>query len=222
MEVHASSPVAYDVTDDVAVVTLDDGKANALSHEMIEGLIDCFRSAATTSKALVLSGRPGLFCAGLDLRVIRDGDAKSRADLMAHAVELYMTMSSHPTPIVAACTGHAIAGGAMLLLCADIRIGAYGDYTIGLTEVALGIAMPRFGFTLAERRLDRRYLLRATVLAERFDPDGAVASGFLDRLADDPSALSRIVAAELSELDPAALRASRERVFAPLHHEDVA
>jgi enoyl-CoA hydratase len=216
------APVTCMVSDEVAVVTLDDGKANALSHDMIEGLLDCFQSAAITSKALVLTGRPGLFCAGLDLRVVRDGDAKARADLMGHAVELYKAISSHPTPVVAACTGHAIAGGAMLLLCADFRVGAPGDYTIGLTEVALGIAMPKFGFTLAERRLDRRYLLRATVLAERFDPAGAMESGFLDRLDADPSAFGRDVAIELAQLDAAALRATRDRVFAPLHQEEFA
>lgn len=148
----------------------------------------------------MLVGRPGCFSAGLDLAVVRSGDADLLAELMADALSLFEQLRDLTVPLVAACTGHALAGGALMLLCADRRIGLRGPHHIGLTEVSVGIALPTFGSTMAARRLDRRFLHRAAVLGERFEPEAAVAAGFLDELADDPLAESLRVAATLESL----------------------
>jgi enoyl-CoA hydratase len=133
---------------------------------------------------------------------------------MDAAVHLYRTILASPVPVIAACTGHALAAGALLLLCSDLRVGVRADYKIGLSEVRVGLALPEFGFTLAERRLDRRRLLRATVLGELVGPDEAVEFGFLDAVVDaDPVAAAVELAESLAPLSIAALVATRQTMY---------
>lgn len=81
-----------------------------------------------------------------------------------------------------ACTGHAMAAGALMLSAADYRLGLRGPFKIGLNEVSIGMPVPIVGVEMARQRLTPRYLHRATVLAEVFDPEGAVEAGYLDRV----------------------------------------
>ena len=201
---------------DVSVVTLDDGKANVLTLPVLDQLDRAMSESVAASRALVLAGRAGTLCAGLDLAVVRDGSEEDLDELMGRAARWYERILRHPQPVVVASTGHALAGGALILLCADLRIGADGPFVIGVTEVAIGLALPRFGYTLCEQRLDRRYLVRATTLAERFSPAQAVGVGFLDELADDPIAAAVERAAQLTALDPGALLETRARVYRAL------
>ena len=165
---------------DVSVVTFDDGKANALSFDAIAALSKVVADESAASKAIVLAGRPGVFCAGLDLKVVRSGDPQQMTELLDRGTDLFEVMLAAPVPIVAACTGHALAGGALLMLCCDYRIGLRGDFRIGFTEVAIGLPLPTFGAAVARVRLDRRHFIRAVVLAETTGPDEAVGIGFLD------------------------------------------
>jgi enoyl-CoA hydratase len=91
-------------------------------------------------------------------------------------------MLSFPTPVVLACTGHAIAMGVFLTLSADVRVGAEGDFRITANEVAIGLAMPRAAIEICRQRLTPAAFTRAVLLAEVFSPADAVAAGFLDRL----------------------------------------
>jgi enoyl-CoA hydratase len=192
-----------DVTEagDVGVITVDDGKANGLSFELIPTLTEAIGKQAATSKALVLAGRPGLFCAGLDMAVVKSGDPDRLTALFDTCTDLYTTVLRSPVPIVAACTGHAVAGGALLLLCCDYRIGLQGDYRIGLHEVSIGLPYPKFGSRVAQLRLNRARYFRATVLAEVTGPDEAVEVGFLDEVVDrDVTAAAIAKAQALSPL----------------------
>src|SRR5258705_13173803 len=85
-----------------------------------------------------------------------------------------------PLPFVVACTGHAIAAGALLLLSADARVGAQGPFRIGLIETQLGMVLPRWAVELAQERCSKRHLQDATVGARIYDPGGAADAGFLD------------------------------------------
>ncbi|MEA2713188.1 MAG: enoyl-CoA hydratase [Gemmatimonadales bacterium] len=171
-------------TDDLCTITVDDGRANALNFESVEALSQAIEKRSTTSQALILEGRPGIFCAGLDLAVVRSGDELRLRQLLDLCEGLYRIMLSSPVPIVAACTGHALAGGALMLLCCDYRVGLRGDFRIGFNEVAIGMPLPRFGSDVAQARLNRERFIRATVLAETTGPDEAVTVGFLDEVHD--------------------------------------
>ena len=119
--------VLFERTGDIAVVALDDGKVNALGPELLAGLQAALDRAEKEAKALVLTGRPGRFSAGFDLSVLGGGGAAGR-DLVTRGAETALRLIDFPLPVVAACSGHAIAMGALLLLASDFRIGATGSF----------------------------------------------------------------------------------------------
>ncbi len=181
----ADSLSSYAKKGDVALVTMDDGKANALSHAMLDSLNEQLDRAEKEAKALVLAGREGKFCAGFDLKTMMAGP-ESAAGILTKGGELLLRLYTFPLPVVAACTGHALAGGALMLLCCDVRIGVAGGFKIGLNETQIGLPLPLLGRELARDRLSRRHLTQATVMARIYDPDTACDAGYLDRLAESP------------------------------------
>ena len=121
---------------------------------------------------------------GFDLKVMRvgprgRGPARHRRRRAVHAA-----CSAREVPVVVACTGHAVAAGALLLLGADDRVGARGAFRIGLIETQIGMVLPRWAVELAQERLSTRHFQHATVGARIYDPDGAVDAGFLDAVVD--------------------------------------
>ena len=192
-----SELATYELLDNVAVVTLDDGKANAFSPDMIATVNGLLDRAEDEAKAVVLTGRAGLFSGGFDLRVIRGDDPQAARNMSLGGARLMMRLYGLPLPLVIAASGHAIALGAFCLLTADYRIGTAGDFRIGLNETAIGMSLPPFGLMLASERLSKRYLTRAAIAATMFSPEEAKDAGFLDE----------VVAAD--ELKSAALAAAR-------------
>ena len=173
------SPVSYELRDQVALITLDDGKANAVSHEVAAGLHDALERAEKEAAAVVLTGRPGRFSAGFDLATMTSSNDNAR-ELLRVGAEVAIQINGLAKPVVVACTGHALAMGAILLMAADVRIGAEGSFKIGLNEVAIGIAMPKFVVELGRGCLATTELSAALSLATLYDPEGAVRAGFLD------------------------------------------
>lgn len=176
-----SEHIRYELNDGIAVLTLDDGKANALSPAVIAGLHVALDRAEREADAVLLAGRAGRFSAGFDLRVMTGGIDGLRA-LVKDGAVLLLRMYLHPRPLVAACTGHALAAGALLLLASDLRIGAPGPFRIGLNEVAIQLTLPVFAMELARDRLATRHFTAAASQARIFDPEGACDAGFLDEL----------------------------------------
>ncbi|MDE0226551.1 MAG: crotonase/enoyl-CoA hydratase family protein [Gammaproteobacteria bacterium] len=172
----------YELIDHVAVVTMDDGKANVFGPDMIAALNSHLDRAAEEAKVVLLTGRPGLFSGGFDLRVIRGDDEDVARNMTRGGARLLMRLYGLPQPLVIASTGHAVALGALCLLTGDYRVGADGDFRIGLNETAIGLALPPFAVMLADERLSRRHLARATLGATIFSPEDAKDAGFLDEV----------------------------------------
>ena len=186
--------VTLDQSDGVAVIRIDDGKANALSHSVIvaiESALD--RAEADEANAVVIVGRPGRFSAGFDLNTMREGPEAAR-DLVGAGARMAMRIYGFPAPVVAACTGHAIAAGAIVLMASDIRIGADIDARIGLNEVSIGMPLPVFAVELARARLSRRHYTRATALATLYSPADAIDVGYLDELVEPDEVESAAIA----------------------------
>ena len=168
---------------DVAIIDLDDGKANALGHETIAALLASLDQVeADGADAVVLAGRPGRFSAGFDLTVMQAGPAEAQAMLKA-GVDLFLRLYLFPRPVVAACTGHAIAAGAILLLSSDVRVGAAGEFKVGLPEVTIGMPLPFFATEMARDRVSKRHYAQV-ILGRMTDPTAAVDVGFLDEVVD--------------------------------------
>jgi enoyl-CoA hydratase len=188
----STSAVTVEDADGVMTVRLDDGKANALSFATIEAIGHALDRAEADPSigAVVLAGREGKFCAGFDLGVMRGDNVHDIVRLISDGGELVRRLYGSPVPVVAACTGHALAAGALLLLGCDVRVGADIDCKIGLNEVAIGMVLPGWALTIAEERLSRRHLQRAVVNAVVTDGRGAVDAGFLDDVVPEADVLS--------------------------------
>jgi enoyl-CoA hydratase len=197
--------VTLERRDGVLIVHLDDGKANALSSAMIAAIGDAIDQAEADESvaAVVLHGREGKFCAGFDLGVMRGGDLAAMSALVSDGGALVQRLYGCKVPVVAACTGHALAAGALLLLGCDVRIGSDAPCKIGLNEVAIGMVLPDWAMTISVERLSRRHLQRAVATAEVTDGSGAVQAGFLDRVVPDAEVLDTAVAtaAAMASLD---------------------
>lgn len=185
---------SYRLDDGVAVITLDDGKANAITPDILErlsALLD--RALADDARAVVLAGRDGRFSAGFDLPTMTSGTEAMQA-LVKQGAEFYMKLYGYPLPTIAACTGHALAGGAILLLSADHRVGADVPAKIGMNEVAIGMGLPIFAVELARDRLNPTQFGAATMAARIYDPAGATAAGYLDRVVPAESVVAEAIA----------------------------
>ena len=189
----------------VAVITMADGKANAFSKEAISNLVAAIDEAEADPSvvAAVIAGSDGKFSGGFDLNVMRSGDIAAVVDLVADGGDLVRHTYMSGLPIVAACTGHALAAGALLLLGCDVRVGAIGDYKIGVNEVAIGMVLPDWGMTICRERLSKRHLQRAVATARITDAPGAVDVGFLDIAVEMDDVVPRAIeeAASFANLD---------------------
>lgn len=212
-----SSPATLQIDQALALVTLDDGKANVFSHAMIDqlhALLDAVEADATV-KALVLTGRDNRFSAGFDLSVMSAGSVAVQ-ELVGAGARLALRLYEFPKPVVMACTGHALAMGAIALFTADWRTGADGAFKIGMNETAIGMTMPEFGAELARDRLNPGYYTRAVVGAEILAPSEAVLAGYLDEVVDPLSVLdfACVQAERLAALHPRAFAATKRRTRA--------
>ena len=115
-----SGLVTYELRDSIATIVMDDGKVNALSLEMLGAVNGALDRAVSDAAVVVLTGREGIFSAGFDLKVLRGGGADAGAMLLG-GFELAVRLLAFPTPVVVACTGHAVAMGVFLLLSGDYR-----------------------------------------------------------------------------------------------------
>lgn len=204
--------VSLNISDDIALITMDDGKANAVSNTMLEALEHALNEAEQKAEAVVLAGRPGLFCAGFDLKIMKGGSDEDRAALGDRGGWLVHRLYSFPKPTIAAATGHGIALGALFLLGCDVRVGALGNYHFGLNETAINLPLPIFGLELAEARLARDRMVEAVLQARLYQAEEAVTVGYLDHAVtqDKVIAESTNIARELAAIPSEAYNENKQ------------
>ena len=195
----------------LATLTMDDGKVNALDVDVFHALDAAFDECADDA-AIVLAGREGMFSAGLNMRLVSHLDTDGLATLLGTFARTVHRIWLEPRPVVAAATGHAVAGGTILAMACDHAVAADGDFRWGLIETTIGFVMPYWVIALARAnvradRLDDLILSGATV-----PPEQAVESGFADTLApvDKVVEVARGKARELAAL-PRDVYASTKR-----------
>lgn len=195
----------------VSVLTLDGGKANAMSLELLEHIIDAFDGL---DGAVVITGVGSAFSAGVDLQRIVDGGASYVEPFLGALSHAFVKVFSHPAPVVAAINGHAIAGGCVLAAACDRRLMASGR--IGLTELAVGVPFPvagleisRFAFGTAAARL--------ALGAELFTPAEAHALGVVDQVTEASDLMGEAIdlATRLGSFAPQAYHATKHELHAP-------
>jgi len=206
--------VRYSREGSIATITMDDGKVNVLSPAMQTEINGALDQAEADAVPVVLAGRPGRFSGGFDLATLNAGGPDATGMLFG-GFELSYRMLSFPTPIVIACTGHAIAMASFLLLSGDYRVGIEGTaHKIQANEVAIGMTMPYTAIEICRQRLTRSHFHRAIALAEPYNHETAIAAGFLDAVAPEGDLLRdacAIAEGYASTLNPAAHTFSKLR-----------
>jgi enoyl-CoA hydratase len=194
--------VATKIENNVATITIQNGKVNAISHQVIADINQALDQAEAAKAVVVITGTPGMLSAGYDLNVMRESMSKAM-ELVQKGSTLSRRLLSFPYPVLVACPGHAVAKGAFLLLSADYRIGVDGAFKIGLNEVAIGMSMHDAGVELARGRLAPVFFNRSVILAEMVNPQDAVTMGFLDKVVPENefSATVNFIAQSMTKLD---------------------
>jgi enoyl-CoA hydratase len=181
----ASADLAIEDRGGVRVIALSRGKANvidggfaALLHEAVK---DAQREPGVRAVVLT-SASPKIFCGGFDLAVLsRVGEDEFRS-FIKRFEPLFFDLFLFGKPLVAALTGHAIAGGALLAATADFRLAAEGPGTFGLSEIKLGVQVPRFALEAARATLGERVLTRLALTGDPLFFQEALEAGALDRI----------------------------------------
>jgi enoyl-CoA hydratase len=187
--------VSYRRDESVAVITMDDGKVNALGPAMLSEINTALDTAeADDAGAVVIAGNDRVFSGGFDLKVFRSGDVAASIEMLAAGFTLSHRLLSFPKPVVAACTGHAIAMGSFLACSADHRIAAPGSNFVA-NEVAIGMVLPYPALEIMKLRLTRSAYQQAVGLARTFFGDTALAGGWVDEIAMADMVLARGVEA---------------------------
>ncbi len=194
--------IDFEISEKIATITLKNGKVNAISHQVIAEVNNALDQAESAGAVVILTGQAGIFSAGFDLKTMKES-SESAVALVTAGSKLTRRMLSFPLPIIGACTGHAIAKGAFLMLSCDYRIGCKGAFKVGLNEVAIGMTMHQAGIELARNRVPINYLTRSVINAELFDPETAVLAGFLDTLVEPEQlmATAKVVAEQMLPLN---------------------
>jgi enoyl-CoA hydratase len=212
-----SKPVTYSPKDGIATITMDDGKVNALSNDMLDGLNAAFDKAEAAGEVVIFTGREGMFCAGFDLTIMMQGPKKVLA-LMSKGGAFSRRILTFPTPVICAVSGHAMAMAALVLLSSDYCIGIEGEVKIGMNEVAIGMTMPQAGVEIASARLAQTYYRRVINNAEILDPQSAMAAGFLQKIVapEDLLTTAQSIAEQMRKLDMTAFAATKMKSVMPL------
>tara|TARA_B110000116_G_scaffold72282_1_gene62641 strand:- start:281 stop:970 length:690 start_codon:yes stop_codon:yes gene_type:complete len=176
---------------DVSIITLNDGKANVFSPEMSKTISSLLDEVPDDKGSLVITGRPGIFSAGFDLKIISSGDASAVSSMIKTGFTLLARVYNFPRPVIAACSGHGVALGAFLLCCADYRIGANGQFIVQANETRNNMSIPTPILEISKTRISKTHWYRAILNAEAYPIEKAIEPGYLDEVVEAESLMTR-------------------------------
>lgn len=213
--------IAMEMEGNLAVVRMDDGKANAMDEAFfleLEAALDGARRSS--ARAVVLEGREGFFSGGLNVKALPTLGPQALHALHVAFARAMGKVFTFPLPVVAAVTGHAVAGGLILALASDRRFALDGDYRWQMNEVAVGIPLPSWVLAITQAVIPPRRHVEVLLHARPFGPREAAAWGLADGLLagrQDLLEAARGAAAELTGLNLEAYALSKDRMRAALY-----
>src|SRR5436853_2368286 len=201
---------------EVALIRLENGKSNAIGPSFLDRL-ESLLGQLGEARAAVITGQGSAFSAGLDLPALIDLDRVGMRAFVLRFDAVMMRVFELPIPLVAAVNGHAIAGGCVLALQADVRIGADREARIGLNETQLGIGLPASVLETLRWQVPGSSLAGLALEGRLFSPREAVQLGVLHGLAPEAELLPRALqrASSLAALPPAGIRMVKESLRRP-------
>ena len=204
--------LSYSFNNGIAVITLDDGKANALGTQTWAELNEALDMAEKDDAIVVITGRDGVMSGGFDLKEMQKGGQEA-LELTSKGSKFARRVMAHPRPVVMAATGHTIAMGAFLAMACDYSFIKAGNFKVGLNETLIGMTMHNFGIEMGRYHLNKSHFNRCVINGEIFDPKGAMHAGFFDRVVPEeqwPLAIP-MVGQMFSQANPKAFRETKTR-----------
>jgi enoyl-CoA hydratase len=195
------------------------GKGNALHIDLVTALLDALdRLERGPARAGIITGQGNVFGAGVDLPALADGGADYVRRFVPLLQRLFQRLATFPKPLVAAINGHAIAGGAIIMLACDQRLLARGTARIGLTEIRVGVLFPAWALEIVRFTTPPPHFATLITTGRTFLPEEALLRGLVDELVEpaDLAARAHTVAEELAALPPAIFTATKLAVRRPL------
>src|SRR5579872_1954926 len=193
---------------EILELRLDRPPVNALNHALVKELRAAIDKApAAGARAIVLSGSPGMYSAGLDVPELLGYDRAGMSRFWQDFFALLRSIALSPVPVAAAITGHSPAGGAVMAIFCDTRVAAEGQFKIGVNEVQVGLPVPRVILAALTRLLGQRQAERLAVRGLLLSPADALAAGLVDQVAAPEEVIPAAVAwcREIVALPPAAM-----------------
>lgn len=212
--------VTTEIQDNIAVIRMDDGKANAMNPELIAGLNEALDKAEADAKAIVLLGRKGsMFTGGFDLSVFAGGDAQRLQDMLHGGFTMFNRMYNLKMPFVTGSEGHVMAGGVIIKQTADYRVipsNVGGKFS--MNETKAGIPLGDFIVTLVPSRVSRNEVIPCLQHSKQYDAAGAVAAGLMDEAVPQEKVVETCIqrATELSSFNPAIYATNKAFVRKPI------
>jgi enoyl-CoA hydratase len=195
--------LGYALSEGIARIAFDDGKANAMSLPFFDALGAALgRAESDGAAAVLLRGRAGFFSGGLDLKVLGSLPPEGLRELSKRFAETLLRVFTLPLPTAAALTGHAVAGGAALAFACDLRVATEGAFRLQLNEVAIGIPVPRWMALIAKSALPAERRTEALLHARAWSPIEALREGLVHAVGATPDETEALA---LERLRPLAL-----------------
>ncbi len=193
--------ISYTIENNRAEITMDDGKANAMDFNYFEELNSALAAIESSgSKAVIIKGRQGFFSGGLDLKLLATLAPNDIARLAETFARAMLRVFLYPIPTIAVCTGHAIAGGAMLAFACDRRYIIDGNYRIQMNEHAIGIPLPSWMLLIGQSSIPAGVLAEALLHAKAYTPREAHGAGIFHGLLDNGADIAASLDNEVNAL----------------------
>lgn len=211
--------IRYERRGVLGFVHMDDGKANAMDGAFFAALNGALDGAeADKPSAVVVAGRAGFFSGGLNVKTLPTLDSRALGILHRDFAATMARAFLFPIPTVAACTGHAMAGGLILALACDLRFALDGAFRLQMNEVHIGIALPSWVLAITQPAIPPRRRVEVLLHGKPFSPREAVSAGFFDGIVEasgDVVAHAEEAARGLATLHPQAYALSKRRMRGP-------
>ena len=187
---------------DISIIKLDDGKANAFSYDMLCQVNDLLKKVPRDSGALVITGREGLFSGGFDLKTLATGDMEKITKMVQLGYRLLLELFSFDRPIVAAVSGHSIALGLFVTCSADYRIAIDGKYVCQANEVRNNMDIPTQIMEIIRARVNKKYFYSAVYHSDAYSVQDSIEVGYIDEVVSEDQFMKRVMekAKELATL----------------------
>ena len=198
----ADSIATLSQENDISIIKLDDGKANAFSYDMLSQVNELLIKVPRDSGALVITGREGLFSGGFDLKTLATGDMEKITKMVQLGYRLLLELFSFDRPIVAAVSGHSIALGLFVTCSADYRIAIDGKYVCQANEVRNNMDIPTQIMEIIRARVNKKYFYSAVYHSDAYSVQDSIEVGYIDEVVSEDQFMERVMekAKELATL----------------------